>query len=489
MLQDFSTILRYFKKIVLLLFLIAVFVGCYHTLRPNPEGTDYESSIYTIKADDIDFLYDLTFRDDNGKTISEQEIFDRIFTLIDNAERYILIDMFLFNSYVGRSDNVYRPIASELTSRLIRKRNSNPKIEIDFITDPVNILYGGATSEELSALEMAGVQVIYTDLKKLRDSNVLYSPIWRIFFQWFGNSGKGGLFPHPFSESGDSITLRSFLALLNFKANHRKVFFADYNDQLIALVTSANPHDGSSAHSNIALEIKGNFAEELYIAESAIAEFSGSSLRGRDLEGYSAPEEAAESINVQLLTEKRISAELIGCINMAEKEDKINIGVFYLCKRDIVNALVDASKRGVDIRLILDPNKDAFGREKSGIPNRQVASELMNRSGNKIRIRWYDTQGEQFHSKLAYFGFHDKPAVVILGSANFTRRNLDNYNLELDIKLMASPSNKTILEVRHYFERIWNNDNYTADYSKYEDNSGIKKIWYRFLEMTGFSTF
>jgi hypothetical protein len=65
-LKNFYTILRYFRNTALLLFLIAVFVGCYYTLRPNPEGTDYESRIYTVKADDIDFLYDLTFRDENG---------------------------------------------------------------------------------------------------------------------------------------------------------------------------------------------------------------------------------------------------------------------------------------------------------------------------------------------------------------------------------------------------------------------------------------
>ena len=482
--------MKYFRNTALSLFIIAVLFGCYYTLRPNPEGTDYQSKRYPINADDIDFLYDLTYRGNNGKIISEQEIFDRMIVLIDRAERYILLDMFLFNSYVGKSDNVYRRLAGELTSRLIKKKHSNPDIKIDFITDPVNIVYGGTISKELSMLKKEGVNVIYTDLKKMRDSNILYSPIWRMFFQWFGNSSKGGLFPHPFSESEDLVTLRSFLALLNFKANHRKVFLADHADQLTALVTSANPHDGSSAHTNVAFEIKGNFAEEIYIAENAIAEFSGSRLRGHEFMDYSTTQKGTdELIYAQLLTEKKIETELVSCINTAEKGDNINIGVFYLSKRDIVDALIEASERGVDIRLILDPNKDAFGREKSGIPNRQVASELMNRSEKKIRIRWYDTHGEQFHSKLAFFDFQDKPAIVILGSANFTRRNLENYNLELDIKLTAPPTNKTISEVRHYFERIWSDNKYTSEYSKYEDNSNIKKIWYRFLEATGFSTF
>ena len=34
---------------------------------------------------------------------------------------------------------------------------------------------------------------------------------------------------------------------------------------------------------------------------------------------------------------------------------------------------------------ILDPNKDAFAREKSGVPNRPVAYELVKKSKGKIK--------------------------------------------------------------------------------------------------------
>ncbi len=53
------------------------------------------------------------------------------------------------------------------------------------------------------------------------------------------------------------------------------------------------------------------------------------------------------------------------------------------------------------MRVLLDPNKDAFGFEKSGLPNRQVASELIAASDGAIKLRWYRTHGEQFHAKLA----------------------------------------------------------------------------------------
>ena len=50
--------------------------------------------------------------------------------------------------------------------------------------------------------------------------------------------------------------------------------------------------------------------------------------------------------------------------------------MFYLSERKIISAIKKAHSRKVKVRLLLDPNKDAFGREKNGIPNRSVAYEL-----------------------------------------------------------------------------------------------------------------
>ena len=47
-------------------------------------------------------------------------------------------------------------------------------------------------------------------------------------------------------------------------------------------------------------------------------------------------------------------------------------------------------ERGATLRVILDPNRDAFGREKNGIPNRQAAWDL-HEAG--IPVRWCATEG------------------------------------------------------------------------------------------------
>ena len=243
--------------------------------------------------------------------------------------------------------------------------------------------------------------MIVTNLKALPDSNPIYSAFWRTFIQWFGNSKRNGLIPHPFTGGKPKVTLRSYLDMLNFKANHRKVFMADPAGKAVVILTSANPHDGSSAHSNVALKITGNIWQDVYAAEAAVARLSGHQLQGARLEIDEGVRRAAGHAKIVFLTENRIKKELIARIRQTTADDEIRMALFYLAERQIIEALVDASERGVHIKVILDPNKDAFGFEKIGVPNRPVAAELLNASSGKIKVRWYDTHGEQFHTKLA----------------------------------------------------------------------------------------
>ena len=480
-------------KMILLLFLLwLVFSGCVHAIKTLPEGIDYQSKGYCVGAEDIEFLSDLTYMNAVGETVHEQEIFDTIFSLLDNAREYILIDMFLFNSYTGKGVKAYRRLCSELMSKLVEKKKLIPSIRIDFITDPVNNVYGGVKSKEVAILKEAGINVIYTDLTELRDSNLLYSPIWRLFIQWFGNSDSGGIFKHPFSEDEPRITLRSYLALLNYKANHRKVILADNQKKWTTVITSANPHDGSSAHSNIALKITGDFGREIYTAEKSVAAFSQGKLHDVFFENLDKRNsDQKDCVYVYLVTEKKIEEELIQQLESLGPGDSVFMALFYLSDRNIIQALLKAVEAGAAVKIILDPSKDAFGREKNGIPNQPVAYELTKKSHGKIRIRWYHTHGEQFHTKLTLIEKQNGTAVVVLGSANLTRKNIENFNLELDAKIVGNSSAVVIREIKRYYDRMWHNKggHYTVDYAFYENRSSMKTFLYRLYESTGISTF
>jgi len=463
-------------------------VSIYQSHKKMPDNLNYLGEQYRLDHSQINFLYDLTYVNNQGEMVYEQNIFDTLFQYIDQAEKYILIDMFLFNSYTAKNDAIHRDLSKELTDKILEKKKRIPGINIDFITDQINTVYAGGVSKEIESLRSAGINVITSDLRKLPDSNIIYSPIWRTFIQWFGNSNRAGTIKHPFSTTEDKVTLRSYLSLVNFKANHRKVFVSDNRGDMISIITSANPHGGSSAHSNVALSVTGDVWKSIYAAEKAVARMSGASLSEINEKPNKKPENADATIRI--LSEYQIKKALIEEINVTESTSIIRIAQFYLADRDIIKSLLSASDRGVDIKIILDPNKDAFGYEKNGIPNRQVAHELVSKTQERIKIRWYDTHGEQFHSKL-FISERESRSTVIVGSANLTRRNLDNYNLELDIKLILQTKSNLAQEIMRYFERLWNNENglFTVDYKHYKEDASLKTLLYRIQEGFGLSTF
>jgi phosphatidylserine/phosphatidylglycerophosphate/cardiolipin synthase-like enzyme len=298
---------------------------------------------------------------------------------------------------------------------------------------------------------------------------------------------------NPFTSDGSKITLRSWLALLNFKANHRKLIVADREDGTLAvLVTSANPHDASSAHSNVALRFTGALATDIVASEMAIARFSG--WRGHIYAAGTESEPSVDQLDIALsfITEEAIRQHLLDEISATRSGDAVSLATFYLADRKVVGALLDAAGRNVRVRIILDPNRDAFGRQKDGVPNRPVANELVTQSGERIEVRWYRTHGEQFHTKIAMIRRGDR-FVASLGSANLTRRNIGNYNLEANVAIEAPADTPLAIEMMGYFDRLWNNDGppgteYTAVFGAFRDEDRAKYWRYRLMEATGLST-
>lgn len=468
-------------------------LGAWHTIKPLPPGTN----VYAVaEADEAVFLYDLTYRSPQGRMVREQRIFDEVMRIVDEARSFIVADFFLLNDLMGFADAVHRPLSRELANRLTARKAQNPELAILLVTDPINDVYGGAPSALLQELRTAGLDVIVTDLEPLRDSNPLYSAFWRMFVQWWGNSPPGGWLPNPFASDGSEITLRSWLALLNFKANHRKVIIADRADgALVGLVASANPHDASSAHSNVALRFEGELAEHALASEMAIARYSGwrDHIYAANSREPSADPTAARAQQTKLafITEEAVRDHLLDALACTRNGDLIRIALFYLSDRRVIEALLDAAARGVAVQLILDPNRDAFGLEKDGIPNRPVANELTTRSDGAVAVRWYRTHGEQFHTKLALATCGDR-LIASLGSANFTRRNLGGYNLEANVAVDAPADSALARDMTAYFERLWNNEDgveYTAPFGAWQDESRARYWRYRLMEWSGLSTF
>jgi hypothetical protein len=539
---------RLWRRLILAAIALAwVATAYWEATKPMPSGTGITSQWYDVPVGNVSFIADITAADAYGRPVVSQAIFDEVLRVVRSARHFIVLDYFLFNDWHGPFAGPSAPlraISGELRDALIAQRQAYPDLKVLFITDPINEVYGSDVSRDLILLRAAGVDVVVTDLDQLRDSNLVYSGLWRLGIRWWDGSGRGsGWLPNPLDEDDRPITFGSWARLVNFKANHRKVIIADDGrGELTGIVASANPHDASSAHSNVAAKVTGAVLAPLLQSEISIARFSGwkanldlpsslsSAAKGAADAGTGAehaaatvaggtragaarpqavaggtgtdaarPQAVADSATaertarVRVITEGAVLSSVLERIQTSGSGDNIDIAMFYLSSRPIIEALLDASRRGTAIRLILDPNKDAFGHAKSGIPNTSVASELVSTSDGKIRVRWYRTHGEQFHTKLVMV-YGPESLWVTLGSANLTRRNLEDYNLEANLAIEVARGSGLASQLLDYFETLWSNRaalgiEYTADFAVYADPAQSRYWLYRVMEVTGLSTF
>ncbi|WP_159446253.1 hypothetical protein [Desulfonispora thiosulfatigenes] len=172
------------NRIILIILIVVI---SYHGFKTTvPKGASQKGE---IRNSEVEFIYDLTY-EKNEALVHEQHIFPKIKKMIKNAQNFIVIDMFLFNDDYDH-ENGYENISGELTDSLIEQKKKVPGLQIVFITDEINIFYGSYPSKYLERLRNNGIQVVITDLEKMRDSNPLYSGLWRPVFKNLDTKGEG----------------------------------------------------------------------------------------------------------------------------------------------------------------------------------------------------------------------------------------------------------------------------------------------------------
>ncbi len=473
-------------------------VAGWNLVKPLPAGVSIRGEIVSTPLADLKFLSDVTSADVHGTPVIRQEIFDEVLRLIGQAREYLVLDFFLFNSQRGADLDArpHRELSAELRDALMARKRAEPGLRVLVVVDPINDVYGALPSRDLAALRGVGIDVARTDLDDLRDSNPIYSAFWRLTMRWWSGDGRGEpRFANPLDAGPDRVSFGAWARLLNFKANHRKVVLGDDGrGGLTGIITSANPHDASSRHSNVAIRASGPALLPLLESELSLAREAG--WKGDwplpEL-APAAPASPDSTAQVQVLTEGEIRRAIVNNIAATRVGDAIDVAMFYLSERSVVRALIAAAKRGVAVRVILDPNKDAFGRTKNGIPNRSVATELGGAADGAIRVRWFRTHGEQFHTKIVAIRTATE-FWFTLGSANLTRRNLDDFNLEANLAASVPPGSALAAQITSWYDALWTNRGppemeYTAEFGAYADPAQGTYWLYRLMESTGLSTF
>ncbi len=134
--------------------------------------------------------------------------------------------------------------------------------------------------------------------------------------------------------------------------------------------------------------------------------------------------------------------KIIKSINSAQKS--IKIAIYHITSREIMQALIDAKKRGLDIKIVADGEqaKDKFSKVS-----------LLIKEGVDLKITDYSTRKKRFLTPKMHHKFMiiDRK-YVMTGSFNFTA-SAEELNDENCVFIYDSV--EVVEKFEREFERLW----------------------------------
>jgi PLD-like domain len=426
------------------IFAVLTWASCafWNSVKPLPPGTHVSSLPARLAESQVDFIDDDSHRGESLK---------REIEAVGRAEQMIVLDQC--------------PLAHELAKQLLLRKRQRPNIKIMLVTDPRNEVYGGTPAQTLSTLEAAGIIVARTRLARLRDSNPLYSSVWRLSVGWWSD---------PFDEVPGQVTLSSTLRRRNFKADRRQLLVADDGaGGWTSIVLSASAAGGTAGAgvANVGLEIRGHLARDIVASELRIAAWSTDDDRLPTAPPMMS--RGVGTIDARFLTEGAIHTALRDVIAVAGSGDSIDVVVWALDDRRMVDAMLLAAARGARLQLLL--RSDSPG-------TRAAAGELVHNAAGNIEVRWQTAELEARYTLVR----HRSDVWIDLGSANFTRRGLGDLDLTADIELHMPARAAAARAALDLFAREWSS---AAAYADRADESRATYWRYRLADATGLTLF
>ena len=524
--------------------IMAFTVSC-STIKNPPLGINYESPIR--ETENAEFHYDLTYLDKDGNIQYDRNLWDATFKVVDNAKDYLIIEMFLFNDLYNKDKEHFPEFAKEYTERLVKKQQENPNLKVYILADENNNFYGAFEHPFITSMKNAGINVIIVDIFNLKDTFPWYSPIWRTFIKPMGNPQNKGWITNFYGDMWPKLTIRNLLRALNVKADHKKVFL---NEKEV-VVSSANIHDPSYFHENIAIYTDGPIVKDVLHDLQLVAKFSDSEINVDDsnketkskieidladktkirkdtmnignledknndminleenisdskknekgekesLSFNSGKNEITDTegktYKIQYLSEGAIGKYLDADIDSLKSGDELLMGMYFLADRGVIDRLIKAANRGVKIRIIFDRSRDAFGISTNGLPNKPVSKKLKKKTKGKIEIKWYFTNNEQYHTKITLMKKTDGSVIINAGSANLIKKNIRGYIMDSNFRILTTQDSKISKDVYTYFDRLWENKDglFTINFDDEPTTSGFSDFMYKILDATQLGSF
>ena len=194
---------------------------------------------------------------------------------------------------------------------------------------------------------------------------------------------------------------------------------------------------------------------------------------------------------LQFVTEAKIGEHLDKDIENTKAGDEILMGMYFLADRGIVDRLIKASNRGVKIRIIFDRSRDAFGMSTNGLPNKPVSKKLKKKTKNKIEIKWYFTNNEQYHTKITLIKKTDGNVIIQTGSANLIKKNIRGYIMDANFRILTNKDSKLTRDIYTYFDRLWENKDglFTVNFDDEPTTKASTDFMYKILDATQLGSF
>jgi PLD-like domain len=351
----------------------------------------------------------------------------------------------------------------------------------------------------MDRLHAAGIDVVPVAGARLREANATFAAFWRLCCGWWSRGTGSGAWPNPIGIGPAGVSMGLWGHTSPYQRSHRQLMIADDGAGNLNGIIFSRPVNAEAAlHSAVALRVSGAALEAPLESEFAVAQFSGWSGGAMQARAQRLTERQRQNLvhtpstdaaRARVDSESFIDETLISLIGAAGRHDSIDIAALYLSERDLVRVLLDAARRGVAIRILLDPNKDGYGYEHTGLPNRVVASELVAGSDGAVRVRWYRTHGEQFSAGFVLIRGASHTWLAV-GTSQFSRCDLEDFNLAADFIVELPPTATAGVEAMTWFDTLWFNRaargvEYTSDADVYADASQLRYWQYRLMESSG----
>ena len=237
-----------------------------------------------------------------------------------------------------------------------------------------------------------------------------------------------------------------------FQIDHNKLVVVD---RRVAWVGSMNLFDFATMNHDIMARIEGPAAAEL---SRMMSEEWGAPLPAPKDPVRILPITPAQNSSLirthQTGIHQRNTKDML-LANIASARRTIDVAMFEWSDLDIVKALGDAKRRGVQVRVLLDRHASDEKympwlrfTDLYGMPNLYAAKHLMKEG---IELKWYDAQldMQELHMKLAIFDGEKS----MFGSTNYTYQAFNNFR-ETGVEVIGGP---IMTQLNQMFEYDWAN--------------------------------